>query len=225
MERHFHEELRQLKEELFKMALLVKEAIENATRALLTQSGERAEQVIAEDRVINELEIKIDDAVHRLLTLRQPMAVDMRLLTMIAKINSDLERIGDHAVNIAEKTLRIKEHARIRAIGPAMDSCPISQMSVSATQVLLEAVEAFVNADAASAQDLLKRDDEIDALYDKAYESLEIQMQEDSAHVPTCMALIMVAHDLERVGDLANNIAEDAIYLAQGKEVRHHHEA
>ncbi len=222
MERYFHKELDELKEQLLKMALLAKEAIEKATRALLDQNIELAEHVIAQDKVINNLELEIDERAHSLLTLRQPMAVDMRLLTMILKINNDLERIGDHAVNIAEKVAPIREAGVISEVCPVTSFCPIAEMSKLVTSVLIEAVEAFLKRDAIAALRLLKKDDEIDRLNDKVYEDMSERMCQEPEIAPTCMALVMISHNLERIGDLANNIAEDVIYVAQGREVRHH---
>ena len=222
MERYFHKELNELKQELLKMALLTKEAIEDATHALLDQDLQLADNVIAKDKVINTLEIEIDDKAHSLLTLRQPMAVDMRLLTMILKINNDLERIGDHAVNIAERVRPIREQGAVTDSCPVSSFCPVAEMSKLVTAVLIDAVEAFLKADAGMAQKLLQKDDDIDDLNDRSYAELSTRMLREPEKAPTCLALIMISHNLERVGDLANNIAEDVIYIAQGREVRHH---
>lgn len=222
MERHFHKELDKLKEDLLKMALLTKSAIEKSVKALLDQDLELADTVIKEDRVIDRIEIEIDDKAHNLLALCQPVAVDMRLLTMILRINNDLERIGDHAVNIAERVTLIKADGVISKVCPISELCPIKEMGKLATRVLIEAVEAFLKSDAEAAQKLLQKDDEIDSLNDRTYQTLEQRMKKEPDKTTTCMALILIAHNLERIGDLSNNIAEDVIYIVKGKEVRHH---
>lgn len=222
MKRHFHEELKIIREDILKMALLSKEAIEKAIKSLVQKDQNLARIVIEEDLVINELEVHIDTMAHSLLALQQPMAVDMRLLTMTLKINSDLERIGDHAVNIAEKVNHICLDTSNPSNYTIIDLYPVTEMAKLSTKVLIKAIQAFLNSDGETAETLLKKDTEIDQFYRNIYKNLEAKMQNETKNTTFYLALIMIAHNLERIGDLANNIAEDTIYLAEGKEVRHH---
>ena len=216
MLRHFDEELKKLKDKLFKMGLLVEEAIEHAIEALVKADAKLAERVIEEDQKINILEIEIDEFGHELIALRQPTAVDLRFITMVLKINSDLERIGDQAVNIAEKAISINQETPV--------VCPqnIQNMAQVAIAMVKESLDAFVKGDAAQAKAICERDDEIDGLNDQVYRELEEAMKQKPDQVPRELGLIMVAHNLERIGDLATNIAEDTIYVARGIDIRHH---
>ncbi len=215
MERHFHEELKDLKQKLLQMGLLVEAAIEKAMDALLDRNRRFAEQVIEEEETINQLEIEIDDKGHSLCALGQPMAVDLRLVTAILKINTDLERMGDHAVNIAERALAlIKE--------PTLDTdIRLPEMAQATLRMLTDALDAFINSNVDLARNVLQRDDEVDDYNDELYSQLATLMEQKPAITKTGINLVMVAHNLERIADLANNIAEDVIYIKQGKEVRH----
>jgi phosphate transport system protein len=216
MERHFHQELKELKEEIFKMGLTVEAAIEKAVRALIEKDSRLSKQVFEEEKKINEFEIRIDDQGHNLFALGQPMAVDLRLITAILKMNTDLERIGDHAVNIAERAV-------ILAGEPPLERLvQVPEMAQAVQKMFKDALESFINSDITLAQNVLIRDDEVDAYNDSLYLQLQKLMEKDSSMIKTGMLLVRVGHDLERIGDLANNIAEDVIYLKQGKEVRHH---
>lgn len=218
MERHFHEELRNLKNKLLKMGILVEEAVEKALKALLTRDGNLASEVFGDERLINQYEIQIDSEGHSLFALGQPMAGDLRLISMILKINTDLERMGDHAVNIAERTqLLIKEP-------PVPMKLHLPEMAQAAQSMVRDALDSFVNGDVEKARNVLKRDDEVDAYNDGLYSQLTNIMEKNSELTKTGLNLVMVAHNLERIADLANNIAEDVIYMKQGKEVRHRFE-
>ena len=216
MQRHFDEELKKLKEKLFKMGLLVEEAVRKAVTALINRDTKLAEQVIDQDQKVNIIEIEIDEYGHELIALRQPTAVDLRLITMVLKINSDLERIGDQAVNIAEKAIAISKEAPVK--------CPanIQKMADVALAMAKDALDAFVKGDPLLAKRICERDDEIDTLNDQAYRELQDIMKKEPQNVPQELSLIMVAHNLERIGDLATNIAEDTIYVTKGIDIRHH---
>lgn len=219
MERHFAEELKTLKQKLFQMGLLVEEAIQKAVESLLTRSPELAAAVLKDEDLINSLEIEIDDRGHALFALAQPMAGDLRLLTMILKINTDLERMGDHAVNIAEKCKALAMEA------PLASDFPLHTMAEATQRMVRDALDCFMNENVDLARKVLQSDDKIDDLNDKLYEDMATLMEKDPSSVRRALHIIMIGRNLERIADLANNIAEDTIYLKQGKEVRHHFEA
>ncbi|MBI4368001.1 MAG: phosphate signaling complex protein PhoU [Candidatus Omnitrophica bacterium] len=216
MQRHFDEELGQLKDKLFKMGLLVEEAIRKSIEALIKRDSKLAEKVIDDDQRINILEIEIDEFGHELIALRQPTAVDLRFITMVLKINSDLERAGDQAVNIAEKAIAINREA------PLKNNLDIPKMAELAIAMVKESLDSFVARDAATAKAICERDDELDTLNDRIYKNLQEDLKKQSVEVSQAVSLIMVAHNLERIGDLATNVAEDVIYLAKGIDIRHH---
>lgn len=216
MQRHFDEELGQLKDKLFKMGLLVEEAIRKSIQALIKRDTKLAEEVIEGDQKINILEIEIDEFSHELIALRQPTAVDLRFITMVLKINSNLERIGDQAVNVAEKAISLNKEA------PLKSYLSIPKMADLAITMVKESLDAFVSRDADKAKEICERDDELDTLNDQTYNSLQEAMQKHEIEISPAVSLIMVAHNLERTGDLGTNIAEDVIYLAKGIDIRHH---
>ncbi|MBI3313670.1 MAG: phosphate signaling complex protein PhoU [Candidatus Omnitrophica bacterium] len=219
MERHFDEELRDLKQLLLAMSHLVQVAVDKSARSFLTRDEEMAHQVIEGEERINRLEIEIDDKGHSLSARWQPMACDLRTLSMILKINTDLERMGDHAVNIAERTIFLLKEP------PPPQDFHFPQMVNAVQEMMRDSFKAFVTEDAALARSVLKRDDEVDAYNDTIYYQLGLMMEENPATIQTGMSLVMISHNLERIADLANNIAEDVIYMKQGKEVRHRAEA
>jgi phosphate transport system protein len=216
MKRHFDDELKKLKEKSFKMGLLVEQAIEDAMQALFQRNSEKAQNVIKKDQEINLYEIEIDELGHELIALYQPAAVDLRFITMVLKITTDLERMGDQAVNIAEKALVINQEPPIK---PYED---LPKMAEMAGGMVREALNAFMERDADKAKEILEKDDVIDRLNDKVYEDVQKLMQQKPQAIRTGVSLIMVSHNLERVADLATNIAEDVIYLKRGIDVRHH---
>ncbi len=214
--RHFHEELQELKQKLLKMSLVVEEVVRKSTDALFKRDLDLAEEVFEDEKLINRFEIEIDDDGHGLLALDQPMAVDLRLITAILKINTDLERMGDHAINIAERALLLLGAPPIEKI------VDLPEMATTVRKMLRNALGSFVNDDLVLAENVLKSDDQVDAFNDGLNEQLQKIMEKDSSVIKIGMILIRVGHDLERIADLANNIAEGVIYLKQGKEVRHH---
>ncbi len=216
MQRHFDNELKKLKEKVFKMGLLVEKAIENASNALFQRDSEKAQSVIKGDQEINLYEIEIDEMGHELIALHQPAAIDLRLITMVLKITNDLERMGDQAVNIAEKALIINQEPPIKPY----EDLPV--MAKEARRMVRDSLEAFMQSDPEKAKAILERDDVIDRINDKIYEEIQRILSEKPQHIRTGVSIIMVSHNLERVADLATNIAEDVIYLKRGIDVRHH---
>jgi phosphate transport system protein len=214
--RHFSIELEELNQKLLQMGGLVESAIHRSVRALLEQDRELAEEVIRDEPRINRMEMEIDGLVTRLLALRQPVARDLRLLTAALKINNDLERIGDLANHIAERSLSLMHHPLVK---PLTDIPKIASLVES---MLIKCLDAFVNGDADLAHTVLLSDAEVDALRDNIYNELLEIMRQDPTLVTTAIDLIFIARNLERIGDHATNIAEDVVFLVKGIDVRHH---
>jgi phosphate transport system protein len=219
MERHhFEDELRSLKNRLLSMGALVEERVRQAVQALMERRPELAESVIAGDQEVNDLQIEIDDRCLKLLALQQPMASDLRLITAAMKINADLERIGDQAVNIAENAAVLLSHPPLK---PLLD---LPRMAEAAQHMTRDSLDAFVKRDSALARRVLERDDEVDRLKDQNFRVLLTYMMADPGTIERALALILVSRNLERIADHATNIAEDVIFLVEAKDVRHHHE-
>ena len=216
--RHFHEELAHVKSRLLTMSGEAESALELAVEALLERSPEKAKAVIAGDRRIDALEVEIEEQVVNLLALQQPMARDLRMLTSALKIANDLERVGDHAVNIAQSVERL---ARSRPIAPEPE---IVEMARLAREMLSDALEAFIRGDAAAGREVCRRDDKVDALHRSVFRILLTFMMEDPHMISAGMELFLVSRNLERVADLATNIGEDVVFLVEGKSIKHHAE-
>jgi phosphate transport system protein len=216
--RYFTVELEQLNQKLLEMGGLVESAISRSVRSLVDQDRDLAEQVIRDEPRINRMEMEIDGMVTRLFALRQPVARDLRFLTSALKINTDLERIGDLANHIAERSLSLMHHPLVK---PMID---IPKMASLVQSMLLKCLDAFVNGDDVLARSVLLADDEVDDLRDAVYAELQATMQRDPGVVPAAIDLIFVARNLERIGDHATNIAEDVVFLVKGIDVRHHAE-
>jgi len=218
MERHhFEAELQALKNRLLTMGALVEERVHQAVQALIDRNREDAERIVASDDDVNELQIEIDDRCLKLLATQTPLAGDLRLITSAMKINSDLERIGDQAVNIAENVVKLLPHAPLK---PLID---IPRMAEIAQRMTRDALDAFVRRDAELARDVLGRDDEVDQLKDQVFRELLTYMMADPGTIPRALALILISRSLERIADHGTNIAEDVIFLVEAKDVRHHH--
>ncbi len=216
--RHFHDELSQLKVRLLTMSGEAESAVQNAVEALLERNPEKAERVIAGDRVIDGMEVEVEEQCVSLLALQQPMAKDLRLLMAASKISSDLERVGDHAVNIAQSATRLTE---FRPITPEPE---IIEMARLAREMLSDALEAFVRGDAAAGREICLRDDKVDAFNRSVFRILLTHMMEDPHSIGAGMQLLLVSRNLERIADLATNIAEDVVFLVEGKSIKHHAE-
>jgi phosphate transport system protein len=216
--RHFHDELSDLKVKLLTMSGEAEEALAASVEALLDRSSEKAARVIAGDTEIDGLEIEIEELVIKLLATQQPMARDLRLLTAAMKIANDLERVGDHAVNIAQSAERLSTS---RPIAPEPE---LVEMARQARTMLADALEAFVRGDAQAARAICRRDDSVDALHHSVFRILLTHMMEDPHIIGAGMDLFLVSRNLERVADLATNIAEDVVFLVEGKTIKHHAE-
>jgi len=214
--RHFTEEMAELKRRLLAMGGLAEERLESAVRAMVERDRALMAAVINGDEAINRLQVEIDDRCFKLLALRQPMAVDLRVIVAAFKINSDLERIGDLAVNVAEAAERYVSHPPVK---PLID---LPRMADMAQRMLREALHAFVAGNAEAAQSVLEQDDGLDALKNQIFRELLTYMLGDPRTIEPGLDLILVSRHLERVGDHATNIAEDVIFIVEARDVRHH---
>jgi phosphate transport system protein len=220
MERHrYEEELQALKQRLLTMGALVEERVHRAVRALIDRRLDEAEAVIAADQEVNDFQIDIDHRCLTLLALQQPAASDLRLITAALKINDDLERIGDQAVNIAQSVIKVLPQPPLK---PLID---IPRMADCAQSMTRDALDAFVKKDAELARSVLKRDDEVDQLKDQVFRELLTYMMADPGTIQRALALILISRNIERIADHATNIAEDVIFLVEAKDVRHHHQS
>lgn len=215
MERHFEIELSELKERLLWMGSLAERAVHQAIHSVLDAQEALAQTVLREEPAINELQIEIDDRVVQLLALHQLMAADLRFVLAVARINNDLERIGDQAVNMAQAALHILRHPRVK---PYVD---LPRMSELAEGMVRDSLNAVVRGDIEVARAVLIRDDQVDNLRDQIFRELLSYMMGDSSVIFQAFELILVAKNLERVADHATNIAEDVIYMVEGHDVRH----
>lgn len=215
--RHFHEQLDELKKRLLDMATRAEELIEQAVDSLSQRSTVKAEAVVRGDHELDALEVEIEQRGIALLALQQPMARDLRFIISAIKISSDLERVGDHAVNIAQATLRLHDVGT-----PPVPATQIEDMARRARAMLRDALDAFIRADGALGREVCRRDDEVDALEESIFRVLLTRMMESPATISFALQLILVSRNLERVADLATNIGEDAVYLAEGKQIKHH---
>ena len=215
MERHFERDLEELKERLLWMGSLAERSVHQGVHAVLEADEKLALAVLTEENVINELQIEIDDRVVQLLALQQLMAADLRFVLAIARINNDLERIGDQAVNIAQSAQRILRHPRVK---PYVD---LPRMGELAEKMMRDSLDSLVRRDVEMARGVLSRDDQVDQLRDQIFRELLTYMMGDSSVVFQAFELILVAKNLERIADHATNIAEDVIYMVAGSDVRH----
>jgi len=213
--RHFHDELAHLKDRLLQMSAQAQDALDRSVRAVLQRDGAAADRVLREDRQIDALEVEIEEMVTNLLALHQPMARDLRLILSALKISNDLERVGDHAANIAGCAQRLIDQ---RPITPEPE---IIEMGRLARSMLADAIDAFVRSDAALGRDVCGRDDQVDALHRSVFRILLTHMAEDPHTIGAAMELFLVSRNLERVADLATNVAEDVVFLVEGKNIKH----
>ncbi len=215
--RPFLTELDDLQQRLLAMGGLVEFAIHRSIRALIDRDSALSEQVWENERRINEMEIEIDEQATRLLALHQPVARDLRFLTATIKINSDLERMGDLAVNIVQRAVSLARQPHVK---PLID---VPHMSRLVECMVRKSLDAFVRRDSEMAQSVLAADDEVDDLKSAVYKELISFMERDSSAVHPSVDLIFIAHNLERIADHATNIAEDVLFLVNGIDVRHSH--
>jgi phosphate transport system protein len=215
---HFQEELEQLKARLLEMGGLAEDRVRSAIRALVERDPELVDQVLGGDQPINQLHIEIDSRCFKMLALYQPMAVDLRAIVSGVKINTDLERVGDLAINIAEAGRRYLRHA------PVQELIDIPRMADIAQRMLRDALDAYVKRDLALARHVLNEDDALDALKTQVFRDLLNFMLGDPRTIEPALDLILVSRHLERIGDHATNIAEDVIFMVSARDVRHHAE-
>jgi phosphate transport system protein len=213
--RHFAEKLEELKGRLLTMGGLAEERLRVVMRALVVRNHRWLQDVITGDSRIDDLQIDIDDRCFTLIALHQPVAIDLRTVVSALKINADLERVGDLAVNIAEAAERYLLHPPVK---PLID---LPRMGELALKMLREALDAYVARDVGLAQDVLRQDDWLDALKDQIFRELLTYMLGDRQTIEPAVDLILIARHLERVGDHATNIAEDVIFLVEARDVRH----
>jgi phosphate transport system protein len=215
MERHFHEDLRSLTGRLTAMGELVESRVHDALTALLQRQPDLAVQVASGDAAVNALELEVDDLCIKFLALQNPMASDLRLVRSIIKVNTDLERVGDQAVNIAQGVIRLLSKPLLR---PTFD---VARLGETAVGMLHDSMRSFVEQDVTLAHSVLGRDDEADELRDGIFRVLLTHMMSDPGVIERALALILVSRCLERVADHATNIAEEVIFFVEGRVVRH----
>jgi phosphate transport system protein len=213
--RHFQEELEELKASILAMGGLAEDRVQGAIDALVERDLGGLDKVLTGDEPINQLHIRIDGLAFRLLALHQPMASDLRVIVAALKINSDLERVGDLAVNIAEAA------HRYLALPPVKPLIDLPRMAEIAQRMLRDALDAFVKGDVTLAQSVLDRDDQLDALKTQVFRELLTYMLQDPSKIEGSLALILVSRHLERIGDHATNVAEDVIFVVSARDVRH----
>ena len=215
MKRHFDEELRELKKKILEMDSLVEAAIDYSIKALADRKEELILEVIKKEEGINKIHLEIDEICLRLIALRQPMAADLRFIAAALRINSELERMGDLAVNITDATSELLKEPPLK---PLMD---IPKMSSLSRQMTKDALDAFINRDVELAKNVISRDDEVDDLKDRLFRELLTYMMSDPKAIKRALELILVSRHLERIGDHATNIAEDVVFIVLGEDIRH----
>ena len=217
MERsHFQQELGALKERLLAMGGLAEDRVRTAMQGLVERDGQLIEDVLNGDMPLNELHIEIDDLCLKLLALHSPMAADLRAVMAAIKINSDLERVGDMAVNIGEAARRYTTHPPVKKL------IDIPRMATTAQSMLRDALDSYVRGDMQLAQRVLDEDDVLDSLKTQVFRELLTYMLQDPSTIEPALDLILISRHLERIGDHATNIAEDVIFMVSGRDVRHH---
>jgi len=214
--RHFQEELDTMQARLLEMGGLAEERVRVAVHGLMTRDVAQIDRIVAGDEPLNQLHVEIDDRCFRLLALHQPMATDLRAIVAAVKINSDLERVGDLAVNIAEAARRYVDHPPVKQL------IDIPRMGTVAQTMLRDALDAYVRRDIDLARAVLNADDELDALKTQVFRELLTYMLQDPATIQPSLDLILVSRHLERIGDHATNVAEDVIFMVSAQDVRHH---
>ncbi len=218
MERQFDEELNSLKKNILKMAGLVDESIDRAIKSLVNRVDEIAEAVEEDDEQVDLLEIEIERQCLELLARRQPIAIDLRFITSVMKINNDLERIGDLAGNIAHKARILNKMPKLK---PFID---IPKMADKIRAMLREAVNALVERNSALARIICEADTEVDGLYVQVFREVLTYMMEDTNNIKTGIEIILIAKHLERMADHVTNIAEDIVYMVDAKTIKHNFE-
>jgi phosphate transport system protein len=215
MERHRDHELEQIRKTLLRMGGLVERQIREAMQALVERDTVRADTVIAADDEVDELQKEIDALCSRMLALQQPMASDLRFLVATMKIATDLERMGDSSVNVAQAVPILNQEAPLK---PYVDLPRIAQIT---QEMVRDALDSFVRRDARAAIEVCKRDDEVDALYKQLFRELVTYMVEDTRNITRALHLLLIARNYERIADHATNIGEDVVFYVEGRDIRH----
>ena len=215
MERHRDQDLEKIRQTLLRMGGLVERMIGEAMQALIDRDVARAQAVIATDDEVDEVEKELDELCQRYIALQQPAAVDLRLLVAAMKIATDLERMGDSAVNVAQATEALNREPPLK---PYIDLPRLARIS---QEMVRDALDSLVNRDSAAALAVCKRDDEVDSLYKQLFRELLTYMMEDPRNITRALHLLLVARNYERIADHATNIGEDVIFYVEGRDIRH----
>jgi len=215
MERHRDQELEKIRQTLLRMGGLVERMIGEAMQALVDRDMVRAQAVIATDDEVDEVEKELDELCQRFIALQQPAAVDLRFLVATMKIATDLERMGDSAVNVAQAAEVLNREPPLK---PYID---LPRLARIAQEMVRDALDSFVQRDTAAALDVCHRDDEVDSLYKQLFRELLTYMMEDARNITRALHLLLVARNFERVADHATNVAEDVIFYVEGRDIRH----
>jgi phosphate transport system protein len=218
MERHFQTELNTLKERLLFMGSLAEAMIQSAIKGLVNRDEKVLQDVFKKEGEVNELHMEIDERCLLLLARHQPMAIDLRLITSAMKINTDLERIGDQAVNVAQNTLQLLKEPLLK---PLIDTPRMADISA---HMVKDALDSFVRGDITLARAVVERDDQVDQLKDQIFRELLTYMISSPNSITRALDLILISRNLERIADHATNIAEDVIFMVSAKDIRHHAE-
>jgi phosphate transport system protein len=214
--RHFHDQLAALNRRLLAMSERAEALVELSVDALLTRDAGKAEAVIEADRELDTMELELESAALELLALQQPMARDLRFIVSAIKVTSDLERVGDHAVNIAQSAQRLAAQGATLKPDPTLED-----MARRARAMLSDAIDAFLRGDAALGRDVCSRDDQVDSMHESVFRILLTHMMADPRTIGLSVEYLNVSRNIERVADLATNIGEDAVFLAEGKTIKH----
>jgi len=218
MQRHFDEQIQDIRQKLVRMGGLAESMIASALRMLIEREGRHFSDVTEREEQVNSLQIEIDDLAVRVTALQQPVGSDVRFLFMAARITSELERIGDQAMNICQSAEHLLKAPPLK---PFVD---IPIMAEIAQRMVRDSLDALVRKDVSIAERVLREEDKVDAFRDQIFRELLTYMMADPATIPRALSLILISRNLERVGDHATNIAEEVIYWIQGRDIRHHHE-
>lgn len=218
MQRHFHQELAELKTTLLTMASHAKNSVTNSIKALVERNDELARQVKRDDAILDSFEKQVDEMAIALLALQAPLASDLRLITIAMKISHDLERVGDEATTISRRALELNQEPLLK---PYVD---IPRMAEMALEMLDEALDAFVNRDPAKARAVIPRDKQVDALNKQLHRELVSYVIENAQTITRALNLMVISKSLERIADHATNIAEEVVYLYEGRDIRHEKE-
>ena len=214
MQRHFDQELTELKDKLMTMAGHANASVSNSIRALVERDDARAEDVKRQDDDLDRLEMEVDELAIHLLS-KAPLATDLRLITVAMKISHDLERVGDEATAIAKQAIKLNAEPQLK---PYVD---ITRMTEIALEMLNAALDAFVNRDTAKARGVIPRDESVDALNKQLHRELASYMVEQPPTITRCLCLMTISKRLERIADHATNIAEEVVYLYEARDIRH----